>query len=96
MKKLISLIAVIAALAFVSYGQTNNYEIRSVRDPVQFKDKINADMAAVDTRLDSLEGATTQAVGTNGTLRVLAIDGTNNLVFVWGSVTNVIDADVDN
>lgn len=93
MKKII-IMAVVGLLAGIALAQTNDYSNRSVRDPVQLEAKLNADFSAVDTRIDSLEGATTQVVGTNGTLRVVSINGTNNLVFVWGSVTNVLDANV--
>lgn len=57
MKKILAVIS-IAACGAVAVGQTNDYSNRNVRDPVQLQAKINADLSAVDTRLDALEGST--------------------------------------
>ncbi|MEY2656134.1 MAG: hypothetical protein RLZZ524_3162 [Pseudomonadota bacterium] len=57
MKRILIGLAVIGAIS-AAVAQTNDYSNRNVRDPVQLQAKLNNDLAAVETRLDALEGST--------------------------------------
>lgn len=58
MKKQIIMAGLLAALACSALAQSTDYSIRKVRDPVQFKDKLNADMTAIAARLGATESVT--------------------------------------
>ena len=58
MKKQIMTAGLIAALACSALAQSADYSIREVRDPVQFRAKLNDDMTDIESRLAVTESVT--------------------------------------
>lgn len=59
MKMLKGILATLALTACVCVAQTADYTIRQVRDPIQLKDALNADITTIDGRLDAFDVSAT-------------------------------------
>lgn len=78
MKKVLISVAV-AACALGAYGQTADYTIREVRDPIQLMNALNADMTATDARLDVAGGNGIVASNSWTQLGVIGIVASNGI-----------------
>lgn len=110
MRKTFTLIALsaIACAAALYAAQDFSLSIRQVRDPVQLRDKLNANALDAETRIATVEAGETvtnaAAAFTTATNNIAALQAaasaglyivdTTQLVYIANSVTNLLDADI--
>lgn len=92
MKKLILLAAAVALVAGLYAAQDAELSIRQVRDPVQLREKLNANATDAEARISAVSNnvVSLQAAAAAN----LYVIHTTQLVYIAGSVTNTIDADI--
>lgn len=95
----------VALVAALYAAQESALTIRQVRDPVQLRAALNANAADAEARIAIVEAGSVavNATVTSATNAITALQGAasagfrvvgTQLVYVAGSVTNVIDADI--
>ena len=89
MRKLIILAAAMLCASAVYAAQDSGLTIRQVRDPVQLKDKLNANASDAQTRMAALEVSltTNQTVVVTGLITAGALSTTGAVTIAEGALT---------
>ena len=87
MKKFISIVAGCVSLCGVSLAQSADYSLREVRDPVQLKAALNADVTTITGRLVAIEATAVGNALAAGKIIVGSVAGVSAAVDMSGAAT---------